>query len=176
MIKAVRLHGAHMSSFMGIPGGKIMDLSGPIAISNQIINWHDLQNKRIYNTNIILTRYGDIHPFYDGPVFTCKNLFLDHCDKNFIYYWLNRRTFPNVQNVYLGSHPCKPNVLRRDFAQIHLHEAYRNYKKKWAHENNNIQIITEEKYDEMIQYYENEELKFNESCDNEEPIFKELNE
>lgn len=34
------------------------------------------------------------------------HLILDDCDKNFIYVGVSRRSFPNVKNMWLFSHPC----------------------------------------------------------------------
>jgi hypothetical protein len=32
-----------------------------------------------------------------------KNLFIEGCDKNFQFYWLNRKIWPNVKNIYFDS-------------------------------------------------------------------------
>lgn len=67
-----------------------------------------------------------------------------NCDKNFVYYWLNQRTFPNVKKIYLSSHPCDPRVLNR-FPQstLLLDKFYEEYKTRWSRDLNNIVIIEE---------------------------------
>jgi hypothetical protein len=56
--------------------------------------------------------------YHEGmPTFpVVENLFLLDCDKNFVFFWLNCSTFPNVKKIYLSSHPCDPNVFNRFIA------------------------------------------------------------
>ena len=47
---------------------------------------------------IMIEQCGDIHPFNSGPIFKgAEKILLLNCDKNFVFYWLNKRTFPNVK-------------------------------------------------------------------------------
>ena len=80
------------------------------------------------------------------------------CDHNFIFYWLNERTFPKVQNIYLNSNPSSPKVLRRKFSCIHLHEKFENVLQNSDMRNMNVRIISKKKYDELIDRYENEDM------------------
>lgn len=96
--------------------------------------WNDLAGKIIHNKTIVLQDLGDIHPFQPGVVCKCETLFVDRCDKNFVYYWLGNQfhsleeTFPNVKTVYLGSHPCEPSTLyildKAEKTVTHLREDY----------------------------------------------------
>lgn len=54
--------------------------SGYHFVKNGIM-WSELKGKTIMNENLILKRYGDVNPFKIGPVFHCKKLFLEYCDK-----------------------------------------------------------------------------------------------
>jgi len=103
-------------------------------------------NKIIKNNNIIISRCQDIEPNKKGPVFiNCTTVFFDDCDKNMIYYWMDRYTFPNVENIYLlNTHPCDFDVFRRfndTNVKIYLDKNYSRYKNRWAKENNNVIIL-----------------------------------
>ncbi len=157
MIKALKLNGGWMSSF-SVFQGKTYDLSKPLKTSHMEINWEELKGKKINNKNVILSKYGDIHPFANGPVFTCENLFLNHCDKNFLCYWFNKNTFPNVNTVYICSHPCEPYVLTDKFNKIYLHTHYKKYKERWYPHLDNVKIISDYRYQLMIGLYYNENI------------------
>lgn len=43
---------------------------------------------------------------FSGTYPAITHLILDDCDKNFIYVGVSRRSFPNVKNMWLFSHPC----------------------------------------------------------------------
>jgi hypothetical protein len=42
-------------------------------------------------------------PSNNYPVFQCHTLFIDSCDDEFIYHWLDWTTFPKLERVYLNS-------------------------------------------------------------------------
>ena len=91
---------------------------------------------------MILKNYNDIHPFNDGPKFAADTSHFAECDKNFVYYWLNKNTFPNVKSVYLLSHPCDMRVLHRNFNVIYLRDIfYQRYKTRWAKPLDNIVYV-----------------------------------
>jgi hypothetical protein len=156
-MRALKLMGNNIASFAARTNGEIID-SNPCKVFGKKIEWNSLHNKIVQNDNVILTNFGDIHPFRAplvNPIFKCKNLFLNKCDKNFVYYWLDKKYFPNLVNVYLGSHPCEYNVLYRDLGcncNVYLHENYRNY---GSHRTN---IISRKKYNELLNSYEDEEM------------------
>ena len=152
MLKTLKLNGNHMFAFTSVPNKGIIDLTPPISKSFKPMNWKDLKGKVINNKNIILSRYGDIHPFSNGPVFNCENLIMEGCDKNFVYYWMNQQTFPNAKNVYLNSHPCDYDVLGRQFKNIYLHESYSRYKERWG--GKNVKVISDKDYESLINTYE----------------------
>jgi hypothetical protein len=51
---------------------KALELNGGYS-SNKFF-WKDLQGKTITNNTVILSHFGDIHPFENPPNFTCKTL------------------------------------------------------------------------------------------------------
>jgi hypothetical protein len=81
------------------------------------------------------------------------DIIYNFCDKNFVYYTLYPDFYPNVQNVYLGSHPCDTNVFTRfkdKNITIYLVDNFKRYKDRYSNiyndDSNNIKIIT---YDEL---------------------------
>lgn len=169
-MRALRLIGAISDSFMFVPSEHV-DLMKPLHISSMDIPWESLDGKTIKNKNVILSRYGDIHPRFDGPIFECETLFLDCCDKNFLAYWLTRNIFPKVQKLYLGSHPCdfytlilssnENGIYKRvsKFNEIFLTEDYyRHYKARWWPDIDNIESITKSDYEKEMASYECEEM------------------
>jgi hypothetical protein len=48
------------------------------------------------------------------PIFPeTKFLYVKKCDKNFTYFHVKKGTFPNLQTLFLETHPCEPTVLHR---------------------------------------------------------------
>jgi hypothetical protein len=118
------------------------------------IKWNTLKEKIIQNNTVIMVIFiylvMDLNlwpkiymfiivtkiSFITGPNFMAENLYVYYCDKNFVYYWIGKHTFPNVKDL---SHPCKPQVLYRDFEHFYLGDAYyRCYKDRWAANCDNI--------------------------------------
>lgn len=82
------------------------------------------EDKIIKHGTVVFDKCPDIHPFGQGnnPLFpNTKNVVFDRCDENFVYYWLNKQTFPDLSYIFLNSHPCEPNVFHR-FCSKHPHE------------------------------------------------------
>lgn len=121
------------------------------------VNWSKLNEKQILNEHVILSKYGDIHSCSNGPVFFCKTLILDDCDRNFVAYWLNKRTFPKVQNIYVGSHIRPINFFLKEFSDIKLKESTQEYENQ-IHSNkslnNNIKLISSIEYDSILEKYD----------------------
>lgn len=158
-MKALKLSGGNISCFTATPKG-IIDLTKPSPKSYKNALWRDLQGKKIHNKSVILTKYGDIHPFADGPVFACNNLVLDECDKNFLAYWLNKTTFPNAKNIYIKSHPCDRYVLNHEFEKVYLHEQYKRYKDRWWPLLDNISVINDGDYEQFLEDHEFDSEEF----------------
>lgn len=126
--------------------------------------WYALSGKIIKNSTVILS-FGDIWPSKKGPIFHADTIFLDNCDKNFIYYWLDKNTFPFAKTIYLSSHPCEHDVLERDFDRIILSSNNADYKRKWAKNNDNVSVLDKKEIDDMIESYETEDLEFFDDSD-----------
>ena len=110
-------------------------------------HWTPLSKGKILCKNVRLTNFGDIYPFV--TVFPdAENVFIDSCNKNFVYYWADKSTFPNAKNLYLKSHPCESIVFRRKFESINVHEAYRRYVERWG--GSNAHVVSDEEYDKLI--------------------------
>ena len=170
-MKALKLNGRYSSCFRFGQSG-FVDLMKPLPDSFKNIPWKDMTNKTIKNQNVILSRYGDIYPFKNGPIFECDTLFLDCCDKNFLAYWLTRNTFPKLQKLYVGSHPCHGYTLcelmplKNDeykkisaYNEIYVIETFYNYyKNRWWSDIDNIKSITDSDFKKEMESYDSEEL------------------
>ena len=157
---ALKLNGGHMTSFAATIKG-VIDLSTPLTKVHTPMKWEELKNKTIKNESVMLSRFGDIHPFSHGPIFHCETLILNICDKNFLCYWFNKRTFPNLKTTYIASHPCDFYVLdRSDMGLIFLTEDYKHYKHRWWPNNDNVQLITSTTYEELLSQLENTSILF----------------
>lgn len=100
-----------------------------------------------------------------------ETLFVDECEKNFVYYNINTRYFPNVKTIYCNSHPCESMVLKRhhdmyiqennpDEITIYLTEQWMDmYKQKWFRNEEYIKGITKVEMYKIMGSYEVEELK-----------------
>jgi hypothetical protein len=62
---------------------------------------------------LIFINCGDIHPKRDGPIFNCKEIFLDGNDKNFNFYWIDKYFFPSVQKIYLRGTMAESSCYKR---------------------------------------------------------------
>lgn len=89
--------------------------------------------------HITIERCGDIHP-QDYPRFpNATSVTMDRCDKNFVFYWLHEGVFPNINQIYLNSHPCEPQVLHRfPHANFYLSKSFGHYKTRWAETRANL--------------------------------------
>ena len=97
--------------------------------------WIQLQNQIIRQSVIDVVGCGDIHLFESPPRFPrAEVIFMRDCDKNFVYYWLGKSTFPNVRKIYLDSHPCQYEVAHRFGEKVMLYmrkEYYNHYYGRW---------------------------------------------
>jgi hypothetical protein len=129
---------------------RVLRLYGNKIIGKTPTDWHALAGKRILNGNVYLGGFGDIQPFPNSPVFTAEKVVMDLCDKNFVYYWFNKETFPNIKNIYLASHPCEPSVLRNnEDINIFLLDRFSKYAGRWAPDRY-IRVITRDELDYVL--------------------------
>ncbi|AKI80579.1 hypothetical protein QJ850_gp120 [Acanthamoeba polyphaga mimivirus] len=126
-------------------------------LNKRYIPWGVLNHKTLKNETVVLEKYNEINSSI-GPVFHCKNLFVDSCDKDFVYFFINKKFFPNVRKLYLASNPCSPEVLWRDFDTIYLTEIFSHYKNQWANNYKNVKIIPNNEFFYELQDYVPEKI------------------
>jgi hypothetical protein len=103
-----------------------------IAIVNGDDEWNQLAHKVILNKTVCIQQCGDNKNLFNkAPVFKgCETLFFMHNDKNFVYYWMDHTTFPNVKNIYFMGHPCEYGCLHR-FRKAHMYLSTCSSKNYW---------------------------------------------
>ena len=122
-------------------------LTNATVISYRKCRWSSLKGGIIRNSTVILSGYtnrdahgmvfGPLH-LNNGPKFMADTLYVNNCDEKFVYYWIDKFTFPYVKTLYLFSHPCE-KVLHRKFDTIYLEEEfYTMYKDRWARNLDNV--------------------------------------
>ena len=127
-----------------------------LKLDAKINNFAEFKNQEINNSCVALINYGNIHPFISSPVFQCCELYLDHCDKNFVRSFLKQQTFPNLKTVFIRSHPCDNYVLnnswmKKNQIEVFLVENYFNwYKDRWWYDIQYIKEISNEDYESCL--------------------------
>lgn len=137
-----------------------------------------LNGKIIQNRNICIESMPDINLYNLKPKFECETLFLNECNKNFIYYNLNNKIFPYVKSVYLRSHPCEYAVIRQfsisadpktyppgrlSYLQLYVHERYQGLLERWGGiKGKNIHVIDDTCYTDTLNSLDHEALSIKE--------------
>lgn len=117
----------------------------------------DTLSKSIIKNKIIsIKNFANEHPTENGPVFKSELVFIDKCDKNFIYYWLNKKTFPNAQCIYLACHPCDDVVFKRNLT-IKLVD--NDFTKRWQKYIPAVNIIKESHYNYLLNNCKPEDIE-----------------
>jgi hypothetical protein len=110
-------------------------------------NLYLLKSQIITNKHIIVQNIGDIC-LHSHPIFpNAKEIIVRNCDKNYVYYHIDDRTFPNLKNLYLLSHPCEPSFFIRftkPEQKILLSNHYKEYKERWAKNRTDVILIDPE--------------------------------
>lgn len=121
----------------------------------------NLARKQVHNDIALIKNVGfENHKFINHPEFLSKHIFVEGCDKNYVYYYVNHTNFPNLEELYLMSHPCEPNTLWRFYnKKVYLSDFYKNYKKRWAPENENLIILSHDEMLNMLNSYKEEPVK-----------------
>ncbi len=124
-------------------------------------------SNQIVNANTVLLK-DIIHymPHDYQPKFMCSTLFVEHCDKNWLYYHLTQQTFPLLQELFLNSHPDDQiNRLLTDFPKVFLTKRYADSSRiqrymphkeisyKECDTSNTLQIISEIEYSRRLLEY-----------------------
>jgi hypothetical protein len=120
-----------------------------LALTSKSYPWKSLVNSTngVYKHSVVrLSNYGDVLTTRRKIVFLADVVFVEKCNRNFVYHWVNLMTFPNAKKLYLASDPCQADVLMRQFDHIYLHEKYAKYKEAWVKNGDWVTIISEETY------------------------------
>ena len=115
-------------------------------------NWNQLQGKKILCKNILLDGFGNTPPYISGPKFpNVENIFINNCDKDFVYCWADHYTFPHANNLYLRSTPCETKVFGRQFQVIYaLDKSYSEIDKCGE---DNFEVISISEFDKLLDSY-----------------------
>ncbi|AIT54996.1 hypothetical protein MEL_383 [Melbournevirus] len=92
--------------------------------------------------------HSHIHVNQKFPI--CKRLFAQKCEKNFFYHQVSIRNFPNVRELWIGSHPCEGKVFYEGFPKIFITEEYAHYAKRWAPKDCDYTVVTQEEFDKVV--------------------------
>lgn len=123
-------------------------------IIKEFQSWEQLIHRPILSKYTIIKDMGDIH-YFPGVKVESEEIIITHCDKNFVYYWLDRNVFPNAKKIYLNSHPCEAEVFYRKF-NIQMSDNYKSYRARWAPDSPNVNIISQKEMDEIISKWSEE--------------------
>ena len=120
-------------------------------ICNSNYAWKSV--KFVFDNECFISGLSNNH--YPKPIVLSKVVVLDRCDKNFIYYFLDEKTFPLMNKLYLNSHPCEPVVVEwmenRAFdIDIYIHEKWEIFIKRWGYENSAVKIISNAEYEKFL--------------------------
>jgi len=72
-----------------------------------------------------------------------------------VHRWVNNKTFPTAKNVYINSYCPQPGTLKYYFDTISAVDSYGNDLSC----DSNINIITEEEWDDILLEYVEERIK-----------------
>lgn len=91
-----------------------------------------------------------------GPIINSQTIIFDMCNKNFIFYNLNRVTFPKMRSVILNSHPCEPEIMHfldresQKGTKVCFTEHWRTYVRRWAPSDSKIKILAHEDFEKLF--------------------------
>ena len=87
-----------------------------------------------------------------------KYLYLNRCEKNFVYFWTHSNVFKSLEELYLiNSHPCEPSLFLRDISKIYLSDHYSKLvkRKRWGH-GDNVKTLEDSELDQIAEFIQNE--------------------
>lgn len=130
--------------------------------------WKSFIGCVIQNDNVLLKECPDIYgveSVNNTPIFFSRTVVMYECNKNFVFYWLNRhrKVFPKMRTLYLLSHPCESKILHNlhdSRVQTFLSERFFDYKKRWCNDAPNIHEIKDKDADLVFQECNIENIKF----------------
>jgi hypothetical protein len=108
---------------------------------NKFFGLANQQNFVFYNTTIELNGITDPYKMLDCRFPFAKNLFIIHCDSDFISYNLNSRNFPILENIYTNSH-IYDFVISNNNWNIYTNITQKEYFRK-----KNVEIKSEKEFE-----------------------------
>ena len=86
-----------------------------------------------------------------------ETVFAIDCNKNFVYYYINKFKLPKMRTLYLASPPCDPRVLnnfQHRNTKIYLSNFFLAYFHRWG--NPKIELVKHDKIIDMANSYHKE--------------------
>ncbi|AFX92945.1 hypothetical protein CE11_00919 [Megavirus courdo11] len=120
-------------------------MSKILRLNQSTMPWNYLPRGQIHNRIVAFEGYRH-ESVSHYPIFNAETVFVDACDKNFVYFWIGKYMFPKIKNLYLASHPCEPCFFTRDFDKVYLLNDYSTYKNRWAKNLDHVQLIDSDTY------------------------------
>nr|WQM86916.1 hypothetical protein [Marseillevirus cajuinensis] len=115
--------------------------------------WQKIGEENAGHPNILLDAvYSNLKTIQRFP--DCKRLFARKCEKNFFYHQVGSRNFPNLEELWIHSHPCESKVFYEKFPKIFITQEYANYVKRWAPKGCDCTIITPQEFEAAIAAFE----------------------
>lgn len=128
-----------------------------ISNMNQLYTNKKQQSRVCRDESVIFKDGVDTHIIDVFPY--TKTLFFHNCDKNFVYYNINTKKFPNLQNFYCISHPCDFSVMHRfankpDYNGYLTSLYYHKYLNIWWHPTTrHVKELTDENYAHILESF-----------------------
>lgn len=124
-------------------------------------SWLKLKSGYVHNKIIDIKKCGDIHAQVRPCFIGTQTVFLSDCNKNFVFYWLDRITFPNIKTIYLSNHPCEYTVLhrfKRSNCNFYLNDRFKFHKPEWDADLRHIILISDDKIRSLLNELSEEPL------------------
>ncbi|AMQ10992.1 hypothetical protein [Brazilian marseillevirus] len=121
----------------------------------EIKSYHEFVKLKGKYPHRVVSLLGTSHNCPRGVSFPkCRILFVERCEKNFFFFFVNKRNFPSLEEVWLFSHPCESNIFYMQIPKVYLVGHYQSYK-KWRNcpETQVIDKTQKEFEDEKIKYF-----------------------
>lgn len=139
----------------------VIKINTPLLLdgNDHIINY--LTNNDVPNNVMIINDGYNIHLPERKKLSSIKStvLFLNNCEKNFVYRCSYGNIFPHVNTIYLNSHPCEPSFFysfqkNSPKITIYIHENFSLYKyKSWAPSGLDMFTIKSKDYNDILNKY-----------------------
>lgn len=116
------------------------------------------QQSRICTDEAVIFKHGVDSHIIDLFPYT-KTLFFHNCEKNFVFYNLNSKKFPNLEKLYCLAHPCDFAVMHRfankpEYTGYLTTPFYRRYLNRWWYPTTrHVKELTDENYKDILESF-----------------------